>query len=161
MESSSSIKLKSINDHRWFANKFAEVELLPWLKPICIPLPEKIMHMCFTRPGIFYKNTHYLFSGTKSELQVAFTKLQTDIEEEKKEPYFGRGDHDDLLDMPLDTFCNNLCHCHNDIDKTSNYKCSQWELMNFHNQEELDNHIKAIATKKIYYNSFPTEIICI
>jgi hypothetical protein len=102
-----------------------------------------------------------LFSGTKSELQLAFNKLQEDIEEKKKEPYFGRGDHDDLLDMPLDTFCSNLCHCYNDIDKTSNYNCSQWELLSFPNQEELDDYITCIAKEKKYYNSFPTEIICI
>lgn len=119
---------------------------------------EKKVYMCFTRPGIFYKNTHYMFSGTKAELQIAFNKLQTDIEEEKKEPYFGRGDHDDLLDTPINTFCSNLCHCIDDIDKTSNYKCSHWELVSFQTQKELDHYVRDIATKRIYYNGFPTLI---
>lgn len=142
--------MKTINDHRWFANKSSDSET-----------STKIMYMCFTRQSIFYKNTHYMFSGTKTELQGAFIKLQKEIEEDKKEPYFYRSDHATLLDMPLDTFCSNLCHCVNDIDKTSNYKCSHWELLSFKNQENLDQYITDIATKKIYYNSFPNEIICL
>ena len=49
-----------------------------------------IFNMRFTRLGIFYKNTHYIFLGTKKELEKVFDKMRLEIEEEKKENYFGR-----------------------------------------------------------------------
>ena len=111
-----------------------------------------IFNMRFTRLGIFYKNTHYIFLGTKKELEKVFDKMRLEIEEEKKENYFGRGDHDNLLDMPLDTFCSTHCACeNNDNDNHNNednYICSQWDLYNYETYEKMLQDIEIIKNEK-------------
>lgn len=109
-----------------------------------------MVHMRFTRAGIFYMNTHYIFSGTKPDLQRAFDKLQKEIEADKAEPYFGRGDHDNLLDMPLDTFYNNDCSGNTIVE-------SQWKLFNYASVAELNKDMQWIKLEA--YKWFPNEII--
>ena len=117
-----------------------------------------IFNMRFTRIGIFYKNTHYIFLGTKKELEKVFDKMRLEIEEEKKEKYFDRGDHSNLLDMPLDTFCTEDCGCENDdnVYNEENYICSHWDLYNYESKEDLKTNIDKIINKKEinYHNEF-------
>ena len=121
---------------------------------------EKKVYMSFTRSTVFCKNTHYIFSGTKTRLRSAFDKLRQEIDEIKNDSDFGSGDQDDLLDTPLDTFCDDLCHCESEIDKTSNYDCSQWNLRAFASENELEDYAKVIAMQG-YCNGFRNEIIYI
>lgn len=100
--------------------------------------------MKFTRPAIFYQNTHYIFIGTKEELAHHFQCQRNEIDAIKKEIGFGRGDHDDLMDMPLDTFCNNLCDCIRRTEPDANYNCSHWNLYSYESDEELNKHVKEI-----------------
>jgi hypothetical protein len=111
-----------------------------------------IFNMRFTRLGIFYKNTHYIFLGTKKELENVFDKMRLEIEEEKKEKYFNRGDHNNLLDMPLDTFCTDDCGCenelYNDVYNEENYICSHWDLYNYETYEKMLQDIEKIKNDK-------------
>ena len=119
------------------------------------------VHMCFSRPTAFGKNTHYIFSGTKNELRSAFEKIERDNNEIENDPNFFNTYQADLLDTPLDTSCDDLCHCESEIDKTSNYDCSQWDLKSFATQNELDDYIRIIAMQGYCNNGFRNEIICI
>lgn len=100
--------------------------------------------MIFTRPAIFYQNTHYIFIGTKEELRILFQHQRDEIDAIKKDNEFGRGDHDDLMDMPLDTFCNNLCECSRRTEPNDNYNCSHWNLYSYESEEELNKHVREI-----------------
>ncbi len=122
---------------------------------------ENNLYMRFTRPGIFYKNTHYIFSGTKAELKKAFERLKHEVEDIKKEYGFGRGDHDNLLDIPLDTFCNNHCHCN--VDPIENYYCSHWELHSYETHEDLLAEVKRIekGENKMNFQGYHNEILYI
>jgi hypothetical protein len=127
---------------------------------------QPIVFLRFTRPSIFYKNTHYIFIGTQLALQRAFQYMRDDIEAIKKEDNFGRGDHDNLLDMPLDTFCNALCECLSRTAPSDNYNCSHWNLYRYDSEEELLKQAQALEMR-LYapnndthnYNGFHDEII--
>jgi hypothetical protein len=137
---------KTVDTHKWFAHQFNK--------------DANMVHMCFSRYGIFYKNTHYVFSGTKAYLQAAFDKLQQEVDEDKAEPYFGRGDHDALLDTPLETIPP--CDCHDtNLQQIDHYICSHWELHAFATQEKLGVHTEKIIKKEYNINGFRDEIICI
>jgi len=83
----------TLESHPWFANKFNNIQE-----------HEHIVYMRFTRLGIFYKNTHYFFTGTKTDLNNFMLERKKEIDEAKKEVGFGRGDHDNLWDTPVDTW---------------------------------------------------------
>jgi len=136
----------AISPHEWLEPETEEAEERG---------PEKKVYMCFTRPEVLNKNTHYIFSGTKSQLRSALEKIERDNSTDFIDTY-----QDDLLDTPLDTLCDDLCHCESELDKTSNYDCSQWKLMSFDTQNELDDYDKAIAMQG-YCNGFRNEIIYI
>jgi hypothetical protein len=118
------------------------------------PANSATVHMRFTCPDIFYRNRHYIFSGTQTELQKAFQYMRDDIDDTKKDPYFGRGDHDDLLDMPLDTFCNSLCECTKRTASNENYNCSHWNLHSYESLKELKKQVAELEQ----LNSLPTYI---
>ena len=107
------------------------------------------VHLRFTRPSIFYKNTHYIFSGTKTELQRAFQNMRDNIDATKKEDNFGRADHDDLLDMPLDVFCNSLCECQSRTASEDNYNCSHWSLHSYDSKENLKTKVEELELLNI------------
>ena len=127
------------------------------------PLHKPIVHMRFFCPDIFYRNRHYIFSGTKTHLQKAFQLERDNIDFDKSDPHFGRGDHDNLLDMPLDTFCNAFCECLIRTEPHSNYNCSHWSLNSFNSQEELQKDIRELEllNKSPEYAGFKNEIIYI
>ena len=124
-------------------------------------LNEPTVYMRFTRKGIFYKNTHYFFAGTKQNLEKFIAKERASIESAKKEKGFGCGDHDNLWDTPLDTFCDKYCDCE-EYPLMEDYKCSHWELYCYETKEKLlldMNKLKQGIIKST--NMFPNEIICI
>ena len=145
---------KTLDTHRWFKHQFTETTTTT---------TTNIVFMCFTRLNIFYKNTHYIFTGTKSQLQEAFDKMRQEVDETYKEPYYGRGDHDNLLDTPLDTFCEfkQKCDCCNDADiPNKNYSNSHWYLYSFKTYEKLNEYIQGFKTNPLH-NRFMNEIIYI
>ena len=122
---------------------------------------EPTVYMRFTRKGIFYKNTHYFFAGTKHNLENFISKERECIETAKKEIGFGRGDHDNLLDTPLDTFCDKYCDCE-EYPLMEDYKCSHWELYSYETKEQLLLHMNRVKQGIIKStNGYPNEIICI
>jgi hypothetical protein len=127
------------------------------------PLNKPIVYMRFFCPDIFYRNRHYIFSGTKIHLQKAFQLERDNIDFDKSDPHFGRGDHDNLLDMPLDTFCNAFCECLIRTEQHSNYNCSHWSLHSFNSQEEMQQDIRELEllNRSPEYTGFKNEIIYI
>ena len=134
----------TLETHPWFADKFNIQE------------QEQIVYMRFTRLGIFYKNTHYFFAGTKTELNNFMLELKKEIDEAKKEVGFGRGDHDNLWDTPLWGFrppTTNLVE-----DGFGN-----WYLFSYTTEEEFKSalHLLENQTQEQCNNGFPNEIIYI
>ena len=134
----------TLESHPWFADKFNNIQ------------KEHIVYMRFTRLGIFYKNTHYFFAGTKTELNNFMLELKKEIDEAKKELGFGRGDHDNLWDTPLWGFrppTTNLVE-----DGFGN-----WYLFSYTTEEEFKSalHLLENQTQEQCNNGFPNEIIYI
>ena len=134
----------TLESHPWFADKFNNIQ------------KEHIVYMRFTRLGIFYKNTHYFFAGTKTELTNFMLELKKEIDEAKKELGFGRGDHDNLWDTPLWGFrppTTNLVE-----DGFGN-----WYLFSYTTEEEFKSalHLLENQTQEQCNNGFPNEIIYI
>ena len=109
------------------------------------------LYMRFTRPGLFYKNTHYIFDGTKRQLEKALQRLDKEVEQFKMENQDSRDPHDKKLDTPLDTFCSTTCGC----NKEENEYCSQWSLYNYASFDELYNDVEKIDQNT---DGFPNEI---
>ena len=119
------------------------------------------VYMRFTRNGIFYKNTHYFFAGTKQNLENFILKERESIESAKKEKGFGYGEHDNLWDTPLDTFCDEHCDCE-EYPLMENYKCSYWDLYSYETKAQLLLHMNRLKQGTVKStNKFPNEIICI
>jgi hypothetical protein len=114
------------------------------------------LYMRFTRNGLFYQNTHYLFAGSKRELEKVMSHLRNEVYNFRIENKDSRDEHDKLNDMPLDTFCTDDCRC-NAADN-ENYECSRWELYNYDSQKELEEDIEKVENLK---EGFPNEIIYI
>jgi len=129
----------------------------------CLYKKAPTVYLRFTCPDIFYQNRHYLFSGTKAELERAFHDMRSDIDATKKDPYFGRGDHDELLDMPLDTFCNSLCECLIRTAPNDNYNCSHWNLHSYDSEDDLKKQVKELEKLNMSpdYRGFKNEIFYI
>ena len=120
----------TLETHPWFADKFNNIQ-------------EHVVYMRFTRLGIFYKNTHYFFAGTKSELNNFMLELKKEIDEAKKEVGFGRGDHDNLWDTPLSN-------------------CSNWYLFSYTTEEMFNSALHQLENQRQEQcNGFPNEIIYI
>jgi hypothetical protein len=105
------------------------------------------LYMRFTRNSMFYQNTHYLFSGSKRDLEKVMNRLKNKAYNYLLENKDSRDDHDKLMDTPLDTFCSVHCHC-NDAENNANYDCSHWELYNYASVNELDEDAEKIADLK-------------
>ena len=124
-----------------------ENQLIPFASLPPLQEDDIILYMRFTRPNIFYKNTHYIYSGPKSRLEKVFGRLKTKVEIYKIDNIKSRDEHDKLMDTPLDTFCNSQCGCDdNDILEYNfeNYKCSHWNLYSYDKYEELLEDINEI-----------------
>ena len=84
-----------------FANESAS-NLLPyelWCYIVSFMIePEYKAYFIFLRKDIYYKDTYYMFSGTQSAFKKSITAL-------KKEAH-ARSREDELLDTPVDTWCN-------------------------------------------------------
>jgi hypothetical protein len=109
------------------------------------------LYMRFTRPGLFYKHTHYIFDGTKRQLEKALQRLDKEVEQFKMENQDSRDPHDRYIDTPLDTFCSTTCGC----NKEENEYCSQWLLYNYPSYNELYNDVENIGQIN---EGFPNEI---
>jgi hypothetical protein len=119
----------------------------------------KIYIIC-KRADIFYKDTYCILMGTWSEVNAAIQNAYKVVAEEKQEYGFNRGDHNELLDTPFDTWCCNECtisaKCDDitkcdyitkcdDItkceDKTA-VKCgSHWTFSEYTSQAELEAYL--------------------
>ena len=162
----------TLESHPWFADKFNIQE------------QEQVVYMRFTRMGIFYKNTHYFFAGTKSELNNFMLERKKEIDEAKKEVGFGRGDHDNLWDTPLWGFRPPKGSALSNPSSTTNLvedeferappfgfkdgferaePLSNWKLYLYADEEEFKFalHLLENQTHNGRINGFPNEIIYI
>ena len=154
----------TMETHTWFADKFDIHEDQSQQHE------EKVVYMRFTRMGIFYKNTHYFFTGTKTDLNNFMLERKKEIDEAKKELGFGRGDHDNLWDTPLDTWQGGETpHDDQVFERAEPFgferaePSSNWKLYLYANEEEFKSalHLLEIQTHKGRINGFPDEIIYI
>ena len=154
----------TLESHPWFADKFNNIQE-----------HEQIVYMRFTRLGIFYKNTHYFFAGTKTELNNFMLELKKEIDEAKKEVGFGRGDHDNLWDTPLWGFrppttnwgfrppTTNLVEDGFERAEPFAEPFGHWYLFSYTTEEEFKSalHLLENQTQEQCNNGFPNEIIYI
>ena len=152
----------TLESHPWFADKFNNIRE-----------QEHVVYMRFTRLGIFYKNTHYFFTGTKTELNNFMLERKKEIDEAKKELGFGRGDHDNLWDTPLwgfrppttnlveDGFENGF---EDGFERAESFAepLSNWKLYLYADEEEFNSALHLLENQtQEQCNSFPNEIIYI
>lgn len=143
----------TLESHPWFADKFNIQE------------HEHVVYMRFTRLGIFYKNTHYFFAGTKTELNNFMLELKKEIDEAKKELGFGRGDHDNLWDTPLWGFRPPTTNWGFRPPTTNLVEdgFGNWYLFSYTTEEMFKSalHLLENQTQEQCNNGFPNEIIYI
>jgi hypothetical protein len=118
--------------------------------------PVKI-YMCFKRSDIYYKDTYYILTGMKEEVEMYIRDLYQEIEKFNKnedihEDFYG------MSDTPFDTFCNEWCLRNNEDNPCSINeldKCaSHWISKEYNTQEELNNFINNIPYIYSYYNYY-------
>ena len=112
---------------------------------------EPIIYISFKRPNIFYKDTYCILKGTWTEVCVAVENAYMEFNKSKQDEYFDRGDHNNLIDTPFDTWCCGDCkifRCDNKTqceDKTL-VKCgSNWISTEHKTKAELDTYIQQIT----------------
>ena len=122
---------------------------------------EPIIYISFKRPSIFYKDTYCILKGTWAEVVVAVENAYMEVNEAKQEKYFDRGDHNNLLDTPFDTWCCGECKLFSCQDKTNcddktKLKCgSNWITTEHHSKTELETYLNNI--KLGYYPTYSIE----
>jgi len=116
---------------------------------------EPIVYISFKRENIFYKDTYCILTGTWAEVVVAIENAYMEVNEAKKEEKFDRGDHNNLLDTPFDTWCCGECKLFSCDDKTF-IKCgSNWKATEHASKAELEAYIQQI--KPGYYPTYCIE----
>ena len=112
---------------------------------------EPIIYISFKRPNIFYKDTYCILKGTWAEVAVAVENAYMEVNEAKQEKYFVRGDHNNLLDTPFDTWCCGECKLFSCQGKTkcddnTTLKCgSNWISTEHESNAALDTYIRQIV----------------
>jgi hypothetical protein len=112
---------------------------------------EPSIYISFKRLNIFYKDTYCILTGTWAEVCVAVEHAYMKVNEEKQEEYFVRGDHNNLLDTPFDTWCSGECKlfsCQDKLkcDDTTLVKCgSNWLTTEHDSKAALDTYIQQIT----------------
>jgi hypothetical protein len=106
------------------------------------------VNMLIMRSGIFYKDTLLVFQCNYAYMLKIFERQYKMLLEDRARFGFGRGDHDDLLDHPLDTFCNNSC-----CQLSTLVKCSSvWMILDFPKKEDMlrivEQHVGSISRYK-------------
>lgn len=106
---------------------------------------QDIIYISFLREGVFYKDSYYILIGDKYQVEYAIEKAYKDVAVEKQN--FPRADMIELLDTPLDTWCNSTCirNGNNKCEKNKMMKCaSMWTYKEHMSQEELDIYISKL-----------------
>jgi len=105
---------------------------------------EPTVYIIFKRPNIFYKDTYRILTGTLAEVSVAVENAYTAMRAEKQEEHFDRGDQNNLLDSPFDTWCCGECTLFRCDDKTD-VKCgSNWIAIEHESKIELETYLNNI-----------------
>jgi len=115
------------------------------------------IHMCFKRNDIGYKNTYYILTGTRQEIEtyINMEKLHKKLE---KESSHCMTDDYKFIETPFETYCNYSCiYLHDDplCENSEEDKCcSNWVSSEFNNYVELEKYIKIIPHDYSYYNKY-------
>lgn len=105
---------------------------------------EPTVYIIFKRPSIFYKYTYRILTGTWREVSVAVENAYRAMHAEKQEKHFDRGDQNNLLDTPFDTWCCGECKLFTCDDKT-HVKCgSNWITIEHESKIELETYLNNI-----------------
>ena len=114
------------------------------------------IYIIFKRVGIFYKESYYILTGTREEVAYKCIKAYQEVEQEKLE--YPRADHIELLDTPMDSWCNESCIykrmpcCRNNTI----VKCAtNWSHTEYTSNEELNYFTANI--KPEYYTNFSVD----
>jgi hypothetical protein len=111
---------------------------------------EPIIYISFKRPNMFYKDTYCILTGTWAEVVVAVENAYMEVNEAKQEQHFDRGDHNNLLDTPFDTWCCGECKLFSCDDKTQ-LKCgSNWIVTEHDSHAALETYIRQITAGDYY-----------
>ena len=120
------------------------------------------LYMRFTRPGLYYKHTHYIFDRSKIQLEKTLQKIDQEVEEYKLEVEGSRDSHDKYIDTPLDTFCSTTCGCNKEV----NEYCSQWMMYSYPSFSELcadvekSRRLPKDFPMKLFISSYFLEKVC-
>ena len=148
-------------DHPFIVNAFANA------KQRTAEGQAPIVYLSFKRSGIFYKDTYCILTGTWAEVVVAIENAYTEVNKAKQEEHFCRGDHNNLLDTPFDTWCSGKCKRFSCDDQTqcdgqtqcddqTHIKCgSNWLCTEHDSKTELEEYLNNI--KLGYYPSYSIE----
>jgi len=89
-----------------FANESAK-ELLPyelWCHIVSfVDMAEYKAYFVFLRKHVYYQDTYYMFAGTQKAFKKSIAFLKQEAEEIKRN---SRADENELMDTPVDTWCN-------------------------------------------------------
>ena len=69
------------------------------------------IYLVYKRENQFYKDTYCILTGNRSDVNKAIINTYKEAAEEKRDN--ARGDHNNLLDTPFDTWCCGACICNN------------------------------------------------
>jgi len=117
---------------------------------------DPVIYMTFKRSGIFYKDTYCILIGTWSEVALAIENAYTTLVLTQQEEHFDRGDHNNLADTPLDTWCCGDCIEQTNCDNNTIVKCgSNWDATEHASNADLDDYINSI--KPGYYPEYSIE----
>jgi len=106
---------------------------------------EPSIYISFKRPNIFYKDTYCILTGTWAEVCVAVENAYIEVNKAKQIEYFDRGEHNNLLDTPFDTWCSDECKLCSCQDKTKLKCVSNWLTTEHDSKAALDTYIQQIT----------------
>ena len=115
------------------------------------------IYMCFKRLDVCYKNTYYILTGTREEVEVYIhmEKLHKKVEKESTHPM---ADDYHFIETPFDSYCNNTCiNIHNEplCEPFEESKCcSHWVSTEFNSFDELEKYMCLIPYSYSYYKKY-------
>ena len=142
---------------------------MSWLKAAFAITASRNAYILFKRSHVFFTDTYLVFNGTLDDLNRVMQKQQASLVTNE------RGDHDQLDDTPLQTFCDkscyriamskayaNVCGATPEIipivskcpDEYGNFCASHWDVFYFATHADLLSAVDKIPTEYHYYNSY-------
>jgi len=116
------------------------------------------IYLIFKREGLFYKDSYYILTGTREEVELKIKMAYEDVESEKRD--YPLADNNELLDTPFDSWCNESCiykrmPC---CDNNTLVKCAtNWTHTEHTSDDDLNAFVENI--KPGYYAHYTVEYL--